>query len=49
MEYKIRYMKKKKANKARNRQEAGYVRVKVRGRKRWIRATPAGSEEKKEA
>ena len=48
MEYKIRYTRKKKAQKIRNRQEAGFVRVKVRGRKRWIKAKPA-TEEKKEA
>ncbi|MCC8179752.1 MAG: hypothetical protein LIP23_02405 [Planctomycetes bacterium] len=45
MEYKIRYNHKKKLQKNRNRQEAGYVRVKIRGRKRWIK--PAKPEEKK--
>ena len=46
MEFKIRYIKKKKAQKAKNRQEAGFVRVKVRGRKRWIKAKPAVEEKK---
>lgn len=48
MEYKIRYVKSKKKQKIRNRTEAGYVRVKIRGRKRWVK--PAKPEaEKKEA
>lgn len=47
MEYKIRYIKKKKAQKIKNREDAGYVRVKIRGRKRWVRTKTA--EEKKEA
>lgn len=38
MEYKIRYIKKKKAQKIRNREDAGFIRVKVRGRKRWVKA-----------
>ncbi len=47
MEFKVRYIKKKKAQKVRNREEAGFVRVKVRGRKRWIRkAAPAAAEAK---
>ena len=45
MEYKIRLTRKKKAQKTRNREEAGFVRVKIRGRKRWVKAKPA--EEKK--
>lgn len=51
MEYKIRYMKKKKAHKVRNREEAGCVRIKIRGRKRWVKAKPAAAAtaEKKEA
>lgn len=48
MEFKIRYNKKKKAQKIRNRQDAGYVRVKVRGRKRWLKAAPAEAEKKEE-
>lgn len=47
MEYKVRYTKKQKAQKERNRRENGFVRVKVRGRKRWIKAKPAAAEEKK--
>ncbi len=47
MEFKIRHMKKKKANKVRNREEAGFVRIKVRGRKRWVKkAAPAAAEAK---
>ena len=46
MEYKIRYIKKKKAQKVRNREEAGFVRVKIRGRKRWVKTTPAVEEKK---
>lgn len=49
MEYKVRYHKKQKAQKTKNRQEAGYVRVKIRGRKRWIKAKPAAAEAKAEA
>ena len=41
MEYKIRYVQKKKANKVKNRQEAGCVRIKIRGRKRWVKTKPA--------
>lgn len=46
MEYKIRYIKKKKAQKTRNREDAGFVRIKVRGRKRWVKAKPAVEEKK---
>lgn len=49
MEYKVRYHKKQKAQKAKNRQAAGFVRVKVRGRKRWIKAKPAAAETKSES
>ncbi|MDR3077371.1 MAG: hypothetical protein LBV15_01245 [Planctomycetota bacterium] len=45
MEYKIRYIRNRKTRKARNRVEAGFVRVKVRGRKRWVRK--AGKREEK--
>lgn len=46
MEYKIRYVQKQKAHKVKNRRDAGYVRIKIRGRKRWVKAKPP---EKKEA
>lgn len=36
MEFKQRVLKKRKAQQARNRKARGMVRVKVRGRKRWI-------------
>lgn len=49
MEYKIRYIKKQKAQKIRNRQEGGYVRIKIRGRKRWVKAKPAAAAEKQDA
>ncbi len=48
MEFKVRYVKKKKAQKTRNRQEAGFVRVKVRGRKRWVKGPAAAAEKKEE-
>lgn len=48
MEYKVRYHKKQKAHKTKNRLEAGFVRVKIRGRKRWIRTKPV-AETKAEA
>ena len=44
MEYKIRHIKKRKARKIRNREDAGFARIKVRGRKRWIRAKSAGAK-----
>ena len=46
MEYKVRYIKKQKAKKIKNREEAGFVRVKIRGRKRWVKAKPAVAEKK---
>ncbi|MDR1520344.1 MAG: hypothetical protein LBU23_09430 [Planctomycetota bacterium] len=46
MEYKIRYIRNRKKRKIKNRLDAGFVRVKVRGRKRWVRKP--GSEAKKE-
>lgn len=49
MEYKIRYHKKQKAQKVRNRLDAGFVRIKVRGRKRWVKAKPAAAAAKTEA
>jgi hypothetical protein len=48
MEFKVRYVQKKKAQKIRNRREAGFVRVKVRGRKRWVKGAVAAVAEKKE-
>lgn len=48
MEYKVRYIKKKKAQKIRNREEAGFVRVKIRGRKRWVNTKPAVEEQKQD-
>lgn len=37
MEFKLRVGKKQKETKVRNRIDAGYKRVKVRGRKRWVK------------
>lgn len=37
MEYKIRYIRNRKNRKIRNKETAGFVRVKIRGRKRWVR------------
>ncbi len=48
MEYKVRYVKKQKAQKIKNRREAGFVRVRVRGRKRWVKGPAAVAAEKKE-
>ncbi len=48
MEYKIRYIKKKKAQKVKNREDAGFKRIKVRGRKRWVKSVkPAETSEVK--
>ena len=43
MEFKRRLVQKQKQAKVKNRIAAGYKRVKVRGRKRWIKSagTPA--------
>jgi hypothetical protein len=47
MEFKIRCMRKQKAHKVQNKQEGGFVRIKVRGRKRWVKkAAPAAAEAK---
>ncbi len=47
MEYKIRYIKNQKKKKIRHREEGGYIRVKIRGRKRWVKkAAPAAPEKK---
>lgn len=46
MEFKKRLVQKQKANKVRCREEAGFKRVKVRGRKRWLKtAKPEASKE----
>ena len=37
MEYKIRYIRHKKKQKVKNKEAAGFVRIKVRGRKRWVK------------
>ncbi|MDR2392527.1 MAG: hypothetical protein LBE84_12745 [Planctomycetota bacterium] len=39
MEYKIRYIRNRKSRRIRNKEAAGFVRVKIRGRKRWVRKT----------
>ncbi len=49
MEFKVRCIRKKKAQKVRNREEAGFVRMKVRGRKRWVRKSAPAAAEAKEA
>ena len=41
MEFKLRLIKKKKAHKVKNREAEGFQRVKVRGRKRWIKVKKA--------
>lgn len=46
MEFKIRLVKTRKARKARNRGNAGFKRVKIRGRKRWVRSPQAAAEKK---
>lgn len=38
MEFKLKLNKKKKAADARVKKEQGYKKIKVRGRKRWIKA-----------
>ncbi|MBN2713525.1 MAG: hypothetical protein JXR97_13980 [Planctomycetes bacterium] len=45
MEFKLRVIKSRKKNEVRNKKDAGKIRVKVRGRKRWI--DPAKKDEKK--
>lgn len=46
MEFKLRLGRKQKEQKNRNRMEAGYKRVKIRGRKRWVKpaAKKAGAQ-----
>lgn len=43
MEFKRKLQKRQKAQKAENQRAAGKVRVKVRGRKRWIDPSPKKS------
>jgi hypothetical protein len=44
MEFKSRVLKKRKARQARNRKARGLMRVKVRGRKRWIKVAQVADE-----
>ncbi len=46
MEFKLRLIKKKKAEKTRNREAQGFQRVKIRGRKRWVKAKKVEAEKK---
>lgn len=46
MEYKLRHIKKKKANKIRNREINGFKRITIRGRKRWIKTAKPAAEQK---
>lgn len=46
MEYKIRHVHKKKANKIKNRAASGFTRVKVRGRKRWVKPAQPSDEKR---
>ncbi len=44
MEFKRRVIKKRKAQDNRNRKARGMIRVKVRGRKRWLQPTKVVEE-----
>ena len=46
MEYKIRYIRNRKERKIKNREAAGYIRIKTRGRKRWVKKNSAEAEKK---
>lgn len=46
MEFKIRLIKKKKAHKVKKRESEGFQRVKIRGRKRWVKAKKVEAEKK---
>ncbi|MHC4870549.1 MAG: hypothetical protein ACYTFY_01765 [Planctomycetota bacterium] len=46
MEFKRRLLKKNKSRQAKLRKQAGFGRVKVRGRKRWIKVAEVAAEEK---
>jgi hypothetical protein len=43
MEFKVRLTATKKAHRVTVRKDAGYKRVKIRGRKRWIKAVKAAA------
>ncbi len=47
MEFKLRLMRKKKAQKVRNRENEGFTRIKIRGRKRWVKVQKAAVVENK--
>lgn len=49
MEFKLRLIKKKKAQKIKNRENEGFQRIKVRGRKRWVKVKKAEGEKKAES
>lgn len=46
MEFKLRLIKKQKAHKVKNREAEGFQRIKIRGRKRWIKTKKAEGEKK---
>ena len=46
MEFKLRLIKKQKAHKVKNREDAGFQRIKTRGRKRWVKVQKAETEKK---
>ena len=46
MEFKLRLIKKQKAHKVSKREDAGFKRIKVRGRKRWVKVQKAEVEKK---
>ncbi|MDR0361705.1 MAG: hypothetical protein LBJ46_03315 [Planctomycetota bacterium] len=48
MEFKLRLTKKQKAQKTKNREIAGFKRIKIRGRKRWVKAAVQKSDTEKE-
>lgn len=47
MEFKLRLIKKKKAQKVRNRENEGFKRIKIRGRKRWVKVQKVAVVENK--
>jgi hypothetical protein len=48
MEFKLRLTRKKKAQKVKNRENAGFKRIIIRGRKRWVKAPAAKTENARE-
>jgi len=46
MEFKLRLMKKKKAHKVKVREAEGFTRIKIRGRKRWVKTKKVEAEKK---